>query len=256
MNGPGRLITSKRLGFDFWLISDPAFKPSDGLAWYYEEEIPIIGKKTDDQLRNIQEVKLVFPGAKITDARFPKAPPIPWTRKFTVKEIEDLKDWFFKKYPKEKNTYFDKPARACGPIGEVTFEDFLATWGIKFHWHSNQIGHDDLDFEIMNWKIDLKTQTSPFPYEDDFGLHIIDSQLFDKKSLINIYQWAHWNPTTLECSLMGNMTRDDFIARAVKRPAGIEVSPYFTPEVDGWEIKVSDARSEARLAWQPLGPIT
>ncbi len=65
--GLGHIIESKRLGCDIWLIEDPNFKPDDGLAWYYVEELELLKKMTDDELRNVQKAKLAFPGCKVKD---------------------------------------------------------------------------------------------------------------------------------------------------------------------------------------------
>jgi len=61
----GIKITSAVLGEDFWLILDREFVPDDGLACYYPEEIHLLKDKTADDLKAIQKVKLVFPGAKV-----------------------------------------------------------------------------------------------------------------------------------------------------------------------------------------------
>jgi len=61
----GIKIASAALGEDFWLILDREFVPDDGLACYYPEEIPLLKNKTADNLKAIQKVKLVFPGAKV-----------------------------------------------------------------------------------------------------------------------------------------------------------------------------------------------
>ncbi len=50
---------------EIWLILDRSFIPHDGLAVYYAEEIPLLKGKSLEDLRQIQRVKLTFPGARI-----------------------------------------------------------------------------------------------------------------------------------------------------------------------------------------------
>ena len=63
-NIQGYKIESKVLSDDIWLILDRAFIPTDGLARYYPEEIPLLGNKTPEELREIHKVKLAFPGGR------------------------------------------------------------------------------------------------------------------------------------------------------------------------------------------------
>ena len=58
-------ICSHVLQDEVWLIFDRSFIPSDGLAMYYPEELPELGTKTSDQLREIHKVKLKFPGCRV-----------------------------------------------------------------------------------------------------------------------------------------------------------------------------------------------
>ena len=58
-------IFSRILQDDIWLIFDRAFKPLDGVAIYYPEELPELRTKTPEQLREIHNVKLAFPGARV-----------------------------------------------------------------------------------------------------------------------------------------------------------------------------------------------
>src|SRR5262249_42436502 len=58
-------IFSRILQDELWLIFDRNFIPSDGLACYYAEEIPLLEDKTPEQLKEIHRVKLVFPGYRV-----------------------------------------------------------------------------------------------------------------------------------------------------------------------------------------------
>ncbi|MGH7774322.1 MAG: hypothetical protein ACREQA_19020 [Candidatus Binatia bacterium] len=58
-------ICSHVLEDEIWLILDRAFTPTDGLACYYADEIPLLRDKTPEQLREIHKVKLAFPGARV-----------------------------------------------------------------------------------------------------------------------------------------------------------------------------------------------
>ena len=61
----GIKIASSVLEADIWLVLDRSFVPHDGLACYYPEEIPLFKGKTREQLREIQKVKLEFPGCRV-----------------------------------------------------------------------------------------------------------------------------------------------------------------------------------------------
>jgi hypothetical protein len=58
-------IASTVLNDDIWLVLDRSFIPSDGLAAYYAEEIPLLKGKTPEELREIHKVKLAFPGCRV-----------------------------------------------------------------------------------------------------------------------------------------------------------------------------------------------
>ena len=58
-------ICSHVLADEIWLILDRSFVPSDGLACYYAEEIPLLKDKTPEDLRQIHEAKLAFPGCRV-----------------------------------------------------------------------------------------------------------------------------------------------------------------------------------------------
>jgi hypothetical protein len=58
-------ICSAVLEDHLWLILDSSFAPTDGLAWYYSEELPELKNKSPEQLREIHKVKLAFPGCRV-----------------------------------------------------------------------------------------------------------------------------------------------------------------------------------------------
>src|SRR3989338_4437108 len=58
-------IFSRILEDEIWLILDRSFTPSDGLACYYAEEIPLLRDKTPAELRDIHKAKLAFPGCRV-----------------------------------------------------------------------------------------------------------------------------------------------------------------------------------------------
>jgi hypothetical protein len=58
-------IYSTVLKDDLWLIIDRSFIPAADVARYYAEEIPLLGNKTPEQLREIHNAKLAFPGARV-----------------------------------------------------------------------------------------------------------------------------------------------------------------------------------------------
>ncbi|MBI4490401.1 MAG: hypothetical protein HY694_15065 [Deltaproteobacteria bacterium] len=61
----GVKICSHILEDEIWLILDRAFIPTDGLACYYAEEIPLLRDKTPEELREIHKVKLAFPACRV-----------------------------------------------------------------------------------------------------------------------------------------------------------------------------------------------
>ncbi len=58
-------IWSRVLEEEIWLILDRSFTPTDGMACYYAEEIPLLRDKTPEELREIHKVKLAFPGCRV-----------------------------------------------------------------------------------------------------------------------------------------------------------------------------------------------
>ncbi len=61
----GVKIYSQVLHDEIWLILDRSFVPSDGLACYYPEEIPLLRNKTPEELKEIHRAKLAFPGCRV-----------------------------------------------------------------------------------------------------------------------------------------------------------------------------------------------
>ncbi len=68
------LICSTLLEAHLWMILDRSFQPKDNLAVYYAEEIPLLKGKSLEDLKLIQETKLIFPGAKVIQEG-PDSPP-------------------------------------------------------------------------------------------------------------------------------------------------------------------------------------
>jgi hypothetical protein len=60
-------IASTVLSAAIWLAFKDNFKPDDGepLAVFYADEIPILAQKTPDELREIHETKLAYPGCRV-----------------------------------------------------------------------------------------------------------------------------------------------------------------------------------------------
>jgi len=50
---------------EIWLVFDPAFVPCDGLASYYAEEVPLLRNRTQEELREIHQYKLAYPGVRL-----------------------------------------------------------------------------------------------------------------------------------------------------------------------------------------------
>lgn len=61
----GVLIYSTLFEDSLWLVRDNSFIPTDGLAIYYPEELPLLKTKTPEELREIHRVKLAFPGCRV-----------------------------------------------------------------------------------------------------------------------------------------------------------------------------------------------
>ena len=58
-------ICSHILQDEIWLILDRSYIPTDDLACYYPEEIPLLKDKTPEDLRQIHQAKLAFRGSRI-----------------------------------------------------------------------------------------------------------------------------------------------------------------------------------------------
>lgn len=60
-------IASRVLNADIWLVFDPLFRfDEEGLACFYDFEIPKLRNKTEAQLREIHRSKLAFPFARVS----------------------------------------------------------------------------------------------------------------------------------------------------------------------------------------------
>lgn len=68
------LICSALFGAHLWMILDRSFEPKDNLAVYYAEEIPLLKGKSLEDLKLIQEIKLIFPGTKVIQEGADSAP--------------------------------------------------------------------------------------------------------------------------------------------------------------------------------------
>ena len=58
-------IFSALLEDHLWLVIDRGCQPTDGLAIYYPGELAELATKTPEQLREIHNVKIVFPGCRV-----------------------------------------------------------------------------------------------------------------------------------------------------------------------------------------------
>ena len=58
-------LCSALLEDHLWVVIDRSFDPKDGLAIYCPEELPELKNKSPEQLREIHNVKLAFPGARV-----------------------------------------------------------------------------------------------------------------------------------------------------------------------------------------------
>lgn len=61
----GVKIYSQILEDELWLILGRSFTPHDGLACYYPVEIPLLGDKIPEELKEIHKAKLAFPGIRV-----------------------------------------------------------------------------------------------------------------------------------------------------------------------------------------------
>ncbi len=58
-------ICSAMLEAHLWVVWDRGFQPKDNLAVYFGEEMPLLKGKSMEDLKLIQETKLVFPGCRV-----------------------------------------------------------------------------------------------------------------------------------------------------------------------------------------------
>lgn len=263
MSEPGRLISSTRLGVNVWLILDPAFKPNDGLAWYYPGEIALMKEKTDQELRQIQTVKLAFPGSKIAGRIFQTFPELPWIVTYTEAELAEFKAWWETKYPAGNRTLFKSKDPWRGLIHEDCFERFLKATPLPWRQLSKGAGPDKVDFQVGNWMIDVKGETTAKAdrvNKEKFALLVPVYQVEKEDSPINCYQFGVFNPITRQCQLYGWRLRKDLqlVSKggiAIRRVKGIPLSDYFTPNTDENEITADQAHSEQRYVWDFPGKI-
>ncbi len=68
------LICSAMLEAHLWVVWDRSFQPTDNLAVYFGEELPLLKGKSLEDLKLIQETKLIFPGAKVIQEGADSAP--------------------------------------------------------------------------------------------------------------------------------------------------------------------------------------
>lgn len=219
MSDLGELITSERLGCDIWLIKDPAFKPTDGLAWWFPEEHPFLDTMDLEELKKVQEVKLVFPGARVRDHILRKMPPLPFNVQYKQEElIEILKKWP-SKYPKGNPRAWSAEQAAArgyknhdanGLIGEDTIGKFCSQTSLRWMKVNAKPGADKVDYIIEAWRVDVKTITTNKHWRgNNFRLRVGVYQL-QKTSPINCYWFVIFNPDTLRCELYGWRPRSDY----------------------------------------------
>jgi len=58
-------ICSALLESHLWVVWDRNFQPKDDLAIYYGDELPLLKGKSMEDLKLIQETKLIFPGCRV-----------------------------------------------------------------------------------------------------------------------------------------------------------------------------------------------
>ena len=58
-------ICSAVLEAHLWVVWDRNYEPTDGLAVYFGEEMPLLKGKNMEDLKLIQETKLIFPGCRV-----------------------------------------------------------------------------------------------------------------------------------------------------------------------------------------------
>ena len=58
-------ISSCLFNDEIWLLLDQSYKPKDGLACYYIDELPLLKELGPEELRKLHETKLRFPCQRI-----------------------------------------------------------------------------------------------------------------------------------------------------------------------------------------------
>jgi len=58
-------ICSAVLEAHLWVLWDRSFEPKDNLAVYFGEEMPLLRGKSVEDLKLIQETKLIFPRCRV-----------------------------------------------------------------------------------------------------------------------------------------------------------------------------------------------
>ncbi len=247
MSGPGTLIPSPRLGVNVGLIHDPAFKPDDGLAWYYEEELAMIDKMDDDELRKVQEVKLAFPGSHVRDFKLlekmdtdKRMPPLPFVVYYKQEEIDEILKAWSEKYPDENpRQWTAKQAEELGfdnndehgMIGEDAIGKFCSQTSLRWMKVNAKPGPDRVDYIIETWRVDVKTITAKSHWRgNNFRLRVAQWQVEKENSPINCYWFVIFNSKTLTCELYGWRPRKDFAlvkdgGLAIHRPKGSAIAP-------------------------------
>ena len=246
--GPGVLISSRRLGVDVWLIKDPAFKPGDGLAWYFPEELPLLDQMDDEELRKVQEVKLAFPGSHVRDFKLKeekmdterRMPPLPFTVYYKQEQIDEILKAWAEKYPAENaRAWTAEEAEELGfdnndehgMIGEDAIERFCSQTSLRSMKVNSKPGPDRVDRIVEGWRVDVKTITAKSHWRgNNFRLRVAQWQVEKEKSPINAYWFALFNSEALTCELYGWRPRKDFAlvkdgGLAILRPKGSPVAP-------------------------------
>jgi len=59
------LICSALLEAHLWVVWDRSFEPTDNLAIYFGEEMPLLRGKSMGDLKLIHQTKLIFPGCRV-----------------------------------------------------------------------------------------------------------------------------------------------------------------------------------------------
>jgi hypothetical protein len=79
-------ICSKVLQAHIWLSFDNFFDPKDGQAVFYPDEIRLLATKDAETLREVQKVKLAFPGSRARQRKTPRLAEIIKEMNFSSKK--------------------------------------------------------------------------------------------------------------------------------------------------------------------------